>query len=111
VKRYGQTIKLKDDPATIARYVEYHRNAWPEVVRGLKSIGIQRMLIFMHGRQLFMYMETDDGFDMERDFPRYEASSARIKEWQDLMASMQEPVADARPGEWWARMELVFTLE
>ncbi len=111
MKRYGQTIKLKDDPAIIARYVEYHRNVWPEVERGLKSIGIRRMLIFLLGRQLFMYMETDDGFDMERDFPRYEASSARIKEWQDLMASMQEPVADARAGEWWARMELVFTLE
>ena len=111
MKRYGQTIKLKDDAAIIARYIEYHRNVWPEVERGLKSIGIRRMLIFLLGRQLFMYMETDDGFDMERDFPRYGASSARIKEWQDLMASMQEPVADARPGEWWARMELVFTLE
>jgi L-rhamnose mutarotase len=111
MKRYGQTIKLKDDPAVIAHYVEYHRNAWPEVVRGLKSIGIQRMLIFLLGRQLFMYMETDDGFDMQRDLPRYEASSARIQEWQGLMASMQEPVADARAGEWWARMELVFTLE
>ncbi len=111
MKRYGQTIKLKDDPETIARYVEYHRNAWPEVVGGLKSIGIQRMLIFLLGHQLFMYLETDDAFNMERDFPRYEASSARIKEWQDLMASMQEPVAEARPGEWWARMELVFILE
>jgi L-rhamnose mutarotase len=111
MKRYGQTIKLKDDPAIIERYVEYHRSVWPEVERGLKSIGIRRMLIFLLGRQLFMYMETDDAFDMERDFPRYEASSARIKEWQDLMASMQEPVADARPGEWWAQMELVFTLE
>jgi L-rhamnose mutarotase len=111
MKRFGQTIKLKDDAAIIARYIEYHRNVWPEVVRGLKSIGIQRMLIFIRGRQLFMYMETDDAFDIERDFPRYEASSARIKEWQDLMASMQEPVADAQPGEWWARMELVFTLE
>jgi|SRR5215469_8268134 len=111
MKRYGQTIKLKDDPAVIARYLEYHRNVWPEVERGLRSIGIRRMLIFLLGRQLFMYLETDDAFDMERDFPRYEASSARIKEWQDLMASMQEPVADARPREWWARMELVFTLE
>jgi L-rhamnose mutarotase len=111
MKRYGQTIKLKDDPAVIARYIEYHRNVWPEVEQGLKSIGIQRMLIFMLGRQLFMYMETNDAFDMERDFPRYEASGARIKEWQDLMASMQEPVADARAGEWWARMELVFKLE
>lgn len=110
MRRYGQTIRLRDD-ATIQRYVEYHRAVWPEVARGLKSIGIGRMLIFQLGRQLFMYMETDDGFEPERDFPRYEASSARIKEWQDLMASMQEPVHDAKPGEWWAQMKLVFALE
>ncbi|HUA34673.1 MAG TPA: L-rhamnose mutarotase [Candidatus Binataceae bacterium] len=111
MKRYGQTIRLKDDPAVIARYVEYHAAVWPEVEHGLKSIGIQRMLIFLLGRQLFMYMETKDEFEPERDFPRYEASIARIKEWQDLMASMQEPVPDAQPGEWWARMKLVFALE
>jgi L-rhamnose mutarotase len=111
MKRYGQTINLKDDPVIIARYVEYHRAPWPEVEAGLKSIGIRRMIIFMLGRQLFMYMETDDSFEPERDFPRYENSSARIKEWQDLMASMQEPVAGAQPGEWWAQMQLVFALE
>jgi L-rhamnose mutarotase len=111
MKRYGQTIKLRDDPAIIARYLEYHRAVWPEVDRGLKSIGIKRMLIFLLGRQLFMYVETEDSFEPERDFPRYEASSARIKEWQDLMASMQEPVSDAKPGEWWAQMKIVFALE
>lgn len=111
MKRYGQTIRLKDDAAIIARYVEHHAAVWSEVERGLKDIGIRRMLIFLIGRQLFMYMETSDEFEPERDFPRYEASSARIKEWQALMASMQEPVPDAQPGEWWAQMKLVFALE
>jgi len=103
MKQYGRTINLKDDPQIIGRYLEYHRAIWPEVERGLKSIGIERMLIFM-------LMETTDAFDPERDFPRYEASNPRNREWQDLMASMQEPVADAQPGEWWAEMKLVFTL-
>jgi L-rhamnose mutarotase len=110
MKQYGRTINLKDDPAILRRYVEYHRAAWPEVERGLKSIGIRRMMIWMMGRQLFMFMETDDGFDSERDFARYEASQPRIKEWQDLMASFQEPVAGAQPGEWWADMQLVYSL-
>jgi L-rhamnose mutarotase len=110
MKRYGQTIRLKDDPAIIKQYVEYHRAAWPEVVAGLKSIGIQRMLIYMLGRQLFMLMETEDGFEPARDFPRYELSHPRIAEWQALMASMQEPVEERAPGEWWAQMLLVFDL-
>jgi len=111
MKRYGQTIRLKDDPEIIRRYVEYHRDAFPEVVRGLKSIGIQRMLIYMLGRQLFMFMETDDDFDLARDFARYEKSHPRITEWQDLMASFQEPLEERAPGEWWAQMKEVFALE
>jgi L-rhamnose mutarotase len=110
MKRYGRTINLKNDPQILERYVEYHREIWPEVERGLKSIGIERMLIWMLGQQLFMYMETTDDFDEARDWPRYEASNPRIREWQTLMASLQEPVADARPGEWWAEMKLVFDL-
>jgi L-rhamnose mutarotase len=110
MKQYGRTILLKDDPKIIERYLEHHRAIWPEVERGLKSIGIERMLIFMLGRQLFMFMETIDSFEPERDFARYEAMSPRNREWQQLMASMQEPVADAQPGEWWAEMKLVFSL-
>ncbi len=110
MKVYGQTINLKDDPEIIRRYVEYHRAVWPEVERGLKSIGIRRMLIWMLGRRLFMMIETDDGFDPDRDFPRYEKSDPRVEEWQALMASYQEPVADAPPGAWWARMQLVYSL-
>ncbi len=111
MKRYGRTLNLKDDPAIIAHYIEHHRAVWPEVERGLRAIGIERMLIWLLGRRLFMLMETADAFDPERDWPRYMASDPRIAEWQSLMESMQEPVDDARPGEWWAGMELVFALE
>jgi L-rhamnose mutarotase len=111
MKRYAQTLNIKDDPDTIARYVEYHRAVWPEVERGLRAIGIERMLIWRLGRRLFMLMETVDDFDPDRDFARYTDSDPRIREWQSLMESLQEPVADAAPGEWWARMELVYALE
>ena len=110
MKRYGRTLNLKDDPEIIRRYVEYHRAIWPEVERGLKSIGIQRMLIWLLGRRLFMVMETVDDFDPERDFARYMESDARIREWQALMETFQEPVAEAKAGEWWADMELVYHL-
>ena len=111
MKRYARTLQLKDDPAVINRYVEHHRAVWPEVERGLRGIGIERMLIWLLGRRLFMLMETTDEFDEERDWTRYVASDPRIAEWQSLMESMQEPVAEAKPGEWWADMEMVYALE
>ena len=72
MKQYGQTINLKNDAEITRRYVEYHLAIWPEVAQGLKSIGILRMMIWMMGRQLFMFMETEDSFDLARDFARYE---------------------------------------
>ena len=104
-------INLKDDPDVIARYVEHDRAVWPEVERGLREIGIERMLIWRLGLGLFMLMETVVGFDPERDFARYVERGGRIAEWQALMESFQEPVAEAKPGEWWADMEPVYALE
>ena len=111
MKRYARTLQLRDDPAVIARYVEHHRAVWPEVERGLRAIGIERMLIWLLGRRLFMLMETVDEFDPDRDFARSMAGDPRITEWQSLMESMQEPVPEARAGEWWADMEPVYALE
>jgi len=111
MKRYARTINLKDDPAIIERYVEHHRAVWPDVEAGLRAIGIHRMLIWRHGRRLFMLAETVDAFDWDRDFARYMERGGRIPEWQALMDSFQEPLADAKPGEWWAEMEEVYALE
>jgi L-rhamnose mutarotase len=110
MKVYGRTLNLKDDPRILAQYVEHHRRVWPEVERGLLAIGIRRMSIWLLGRRLFMLMETADDFDPARDFARYMESDARIREWQALMETFQEPVPEARPGEWWADMELVYDL-
>lgn len=110
MKTYAQTLDLKDAPVVIAMYDEHHRAVWPEVQRGLRDIGIERMRIWRLGRRLFMLMETVDGFDPDRDFARYMGSDPRIREWQDLMASLQQPAPGALPGLLWANMQLVFDL-
>jgi L-rhamnose mutarotase len=110
MKTYAQTLDLKDGPGAIERYVEHHGAVWPEVQRGLRDIGIEHMRIWRLGRRLFMLMETIDTFDPDRDFARYMESDPRIREWQELMASLQEPAPGAQPGELWANMELVFSL-
>jgi len=111
VKQFAQTILLKDDPAVIAAYEAHHAAIWPEVAQGLREIGIERMVIWRSGRRLFMLMETVDGFDPARDFARYEDGQPRRQEWQRLMESFQEPVPEAKPGEWWAAMDEVFRLK
>ena len=109
MRTYGLTLLLKDDAEVIERYKRYHREAWPEVIARLKEVGITEMKIYLLGSRLFMYMEAVDGFDPDRDFPRLD-ELPRYREWNELMSSMQERVPEAKGGEWWASMELVFDL-
>ncbi len=110
MKCFAMTLNLKDDPRVIEQYKEYHRAVWPEVLAGLRGVGITRMKIFLHGRRLFMYLEASDGFELARDFPRY-MEAPRAREWDALMRQFQEPVPGAKAGEWWAAMEEVFDLD
>ncbi len=106
---YGMALNLRDDPAVIARYRREHAKAWPEVLARLRAVGITEMKIFLLGRRLFMYCETRDGFDPAKDFARC-AEDPTYRRWDELMRTMQERVDEAKPGEWWAMMELVFDL-
>ena len=109
--RYVLTVNLKDDPAVIDAYRQHHRQVWPEVVDSLRHAGVEQMDIHLLGRQLVMVLEISDGLDFRRTLAAHVASSPRVAEWERLMKSLQEPAPDAQPGEWWATMEPVFSLE
>lgn len=109
MKLYGLTLLLRDDPAAIERYKEYHRQVWPEVKARIRECGIREMRIFLLRRRMFMYIETDDAFDPAVDFARIN-EAPKSKEWDDVMRTLQELAPEASPGEWWALMEQVFDL-
>ena len=54
MKRYCQTLKLKNDKVLIDDYVRVHRNVWPEVQQGMREIGILNMQIYIHDN-LFLF--------------------------------------------------------
>ena len=110
MKAFAMTLALKSGPGVVVEYTRQHRAVWPEVLEGLRGIGITKMKIYLHNRRLFMYLEAGDDFDPARDFPRY-MDDPRAKGWDELMRGLQEPVPGAKPGEWWAGMEEVFDLD
>ena len=109
MKAYGLTLCLQDDPEKIARYKEYHRAVWPAVLARLRAVGVHEMKIFLRGRRMFMYIETNDAFEPLRDFARVNDDPQSAK-WNTLMATLQERAPEATPDEWWAPMELVFDM-
>ena len=72
--------------------------------------GIRRVFIYRFGRQLFMFMEAADDFDMERDMPKY-MEHPRAREWDQLMRTFHEPVPGAPPGSTWVPMREIYASE
>ena len=64
-KRYCKTLQLKDDAGLMEEYKRLHAmgNAWPEITRGMKDVGIIDMEIYLEGTTLFMIMDTEPTFD------------------------------------------------
>jgi L-rhamnose mutarotase len=108
--RYVLTLDLKDDPAAIAAYREYHRRVWPEVIDSLRHAGIVTMDIYLLERRAVMILLTD-GRDPASCFAMHQAAGPRVAEWEALMQSLQQPPPGGQPGEWWVQMEPVFSLE
>ena len=111
VKRYVQTMDLKDDPELIAEYKRRHsqREVWPEILAGIREVGILDMQIFILGTRLVMIVETPVGFEWDRAMTRL-ATLPRQQEWEDYMAIFQQCAEGATSDEKWQMMERMFYL-
>jgi L-rhamnose mutarotase len=110
MKSFAMTFQLKDDPRAIERYKEYHRAVWPEVVAGLRGIGVSKLKVFLQGRQVFVYHEVPDDFDIGRDIGRY-MQSERARDWDALMRELRDLGSEPGLGQWPGALEEVFDLE
>jgi L-rhamnose mutarotase len=108
--RYCLALDLKDDPALIAEYEQYHRQIWPEIIESIKSSGIDVLDIYRTGNRLFMIMETNERFSFDQK-ARADASNAKVQEWEALMWKFQQALPWAKPGEKWILMDKIFELE
>lgn len=102
---------LKNDPQAIAKYKEYHKseNAWPEITESIKDAGILDMEIYLIGNRLFMIMEVDDNFDIQKK-EELDASNPKVQEWEELMSTFQQAVPWASEGQKWAPIDCIFKL-
>ncbi|MEX2961129.1 L-rhamnose mutarotase [Microbulbifer sp. TYP-18] len=111
VRRYCLTLDLKDDPALIECYKDYHRpgNVWPEVTQSIRDAGVLKMEIYLLGNRLCMVMEVDENFSFEAKAAA-DRDNARVREWEELMDSFQEKLPWGQSGEKWLLMETIFSL-
>lgn len=111
VKRFCRTLDLRNDSALIKEYKRRHQPdaIWPEIVDGIKSVGILEMEIYVLGNRLFMIVDTPLDFDWDKEMARL-ATFPRQQEWEDYMSVFQQAEAGAEATEKWQLMERMFTL-
>lgn len=111
VKRYCQTLDLRNEPKLIAEYRRRHEkgNIWPEIIEGIRSIGILEMEIYILGTRLFMIVETPVDFDWDEAMTKL-STLPRQAEWEDYMSLFQQAEAGASSAEKWQMMERMFHL-
>ena len=111
VKRYCQTLDLRDSPELIAEYRKRHSQAeaWPEILAGIREAGILEMEIYLLDTRLFMIVEVPVGFDWDAAMERL-VSLPRQQEWEDYMAIFQLVKPGSTAAEKWQPMERIFHL-
>lgn len=109
MKRYCLALDLAGDPELIAEYERCHRQVWPEIKKSITDSGVLQMEIYRTGNRLFMIMETDDAFSLQRKAD-LDLANARVQEWEELMWKYQRPLPWAKNGEKWVLLERIFQL-
>ena len=111
VKRYCQTLDLRDSPELIAEYRKRHSQAeaWPEILAGIREVGILEMEIYILGSQLFMIIETPLDFDWKIAMDKL-SNLPRQAKWEKYVSKFQDCPCLSSSAEKWKLMERMFYL-
>lgn len=111
VKRYCQTLSLRDNPELIEAYRKAHskEESWPEIRAEIREVGILEMEIYILRSKLFMIVETPLNFDWDKAMAKL-ATLPRQAEWEEYVAKFQQCAEGATSDEKWQMMERMFYL-
>lgn len=111
VKRYCQILSLKDNPKLIEQYKAAHsqEGVWPEIIEGIRSVGILEMEIYLHDHWAFMIVETPLDFDWNTAMAKL-ATLPRQAEWEEFVSKFQVCNREDRSDEKWKIMDRIFHL-
>ena len=111
VKRYCQTLSLRDNPELIEAYRKAHskEESWPEIRAGIREVGILEMEIYISGFQVFMIIETPLDFDWETAMNTL-SHLPKQAEWEEYVSEFQECAPKSTSAEKWKLMERMFYL-
>jgi len=104
-------LDLKDDPALIARYRQWHAPGQvPAAINdSIRRAGIAALEIYLAGNRLFMILTPGPDFDPVAKAAA-DAASEAVQKWETLMWEFQQALPFAAPGQKWLPMERIYSL-
>ena len=111
MQRFVQTLDLVDDRELVEFYLDAHRSdrIWPEIVAGIRQVGITTMDIYIEGTRLVMILEMPDDVDREAAFALL-ATLPRQQEWEEHVGRAQQCAPGSTSAGKWRPMRRFFTL-
>ena len=104
MERVGFVMHLK--PGHEAEYRRRHAAVWPEMLESLREAGCRNYSIFLHGADLFGYLEVD----CFKSFCSTMADSPVNARWQADMANLIDPLTNPTTG-FHRRLDEVFHVD
>lgn len=109
MQRFVQTLELADSPESIQEYRRIHDEIWPEITQGIRSVGINRMNIYLQGNRAVMIVELPDDIDFDEAMTRL-ATLPRQQEWEEFAGRFQKCEPGSTSADKWKRMTHIFEL-
>ena len=110
MRRYCLALDLKNDPALIAEYEQWHRKVCPENEKNILDSGVINLEIYRVSNRMFMILEVDESFTFERK-AAMDAANPKVQEWEALMWKFQQALPGSKPGEKWLLMDSIYQLK
>ena len=104
VKRYVQYLELPNDADAIREYRRLHSKEghWPEIVKGIREVGILEMDLYIVGNHLVMIVVAPADFDWDKAMARL-ATRPRQAEGYYTVGRLQGCKPGASSNEKWQR--------
>lgn len=109
MERIIQTLELVGTEEAKAAYLKAHREIWPEIVKGIRQVGISRMDLYLHGNTVVMIVEHPDHIDFNQAMAEL-ATLPRQQEWEEFVGRYQKCEPGSTSAGKWKRMTQIFEL-
>lgn len=104
-EEYVFAAQLVDDPEMVEKYLDYHKNVWPEVEAAFEKAGYRQIRLYRFGNYITMTIKVPKGSDLDSMGQTSMESHPKVEEWQGIMDGFQKGLPGAGRLQKWVVLE------